>query len=400
VVDDNATNRRILEEMLTNWRMKPSAVDGVRAALSVLRDAAANGDPFRLVLSDALMPDVDGFTLARAVKDDARLAGTPLIMLTSAGLAQGRPRAKAAGFAACLSKPVKQSDLLDAILTVFGPPAATSRPPARRPSRSRAVRRPSRPLRILVAEDNATNQKLVVTLLEQRKHAVVVAPNGRDAVRLSADQPFDVILMDVQMPEMNGLEATAAIRERERSTGGHVPIVAMTAHAMSGDRERCLDAGMDAYVSKPLRPDELMAAIDGVAAPPPAAPEPESVQAQIAEHTSTLLAGFAGNRTLLGEVIDVFLTDSPGLVTAVRQATDARAPDALAHAAHALRGSIGLFLQRAAYDTAHRLEDAARRNDLTGVDDTCAALEREMAGLRAALGDLRRELRATSTRSR
>jgi PAS domain S-box-containing protein len=397
VVDDNATNRRILEEMLKNWRMTPSAVDGARAALSALRDAAAAGDPFRLVLSDALMPDVDGFTLARAVRDDARLSETRLILLTSAGLAQGRSRADAAGFSAYLSKPVKQSDLLDAILTVFGPPAAARRP-ARRWRRPPASRRQSRPLHVLVAEDNATNQKLVVALLEHRKHSVVVAPNGRDAVRRSAERPFDVILMDVQMPEMNGLEATAAIRERERTTGGHVPIVAMTAHAMTDDRQRCLDAGMDAYVSKPLRPDELVAAIDSVVASSSTEPEPESALSHVAEHTATLLAGFGGNRKLLAEVIDVFLADSPALVTAVRQATNARSGDDLAHATHALKGSIGLFVQGGAYEAAQRLERAAKSGDLTGIEEACAALEGQVAGLCTALGDLRTELLASPGR--
>jgi PAS domain S-box-containing protein len=397
VVDDNATNRRILEEMLINWRMKPLSVDSARAALAALRDAAAAGDPFRLVLSDALMPEVDGFALGRAVRDDARLADARLIMLTSAGLPHGRVRAEEVGFSAYLSKPVKQSDLLDAILGVFGP-AAAARPRSRRSRRLPKARRQSRPLHILVAEDNATNQKLIVTLLEQRRHSVVVAPNGRDAVERSAAHVFDLILMDVQMPVMNGLEATAAIRERERATGGHVPIVAMTAHAMTGDRERCLAAGMDAYVSKPLRPDELMAAIDGVVAPPPAASAPGSARSEIAEHASTLLAGFGGNRTLLAEVIDVFLADSPALLIAVRQATNTRAREPLAHAAHALKGSIGLFIQRGAYQHAQGLEKAAKSGDLAGVDEVCAALEREMADLCAALGNLRRELLTSPTR--
>ena len=223
VVDDNATNRRILDEMLTSWRMKPRSVDGARAALAALVEAAGAGQPFRLVLSDALMPEVDGFALARAIKADPRLSGTRLIMLSSAGLPLGRSRARDAGFSACLSKPIKHSDLLDAIVTVFGAAAPTKRAPRRRPRRSSSPRVGTRPLRVLVAEDNATNQKLVVTLLEQRGHAVVVVPNGRLAVQRAGEETFDVILMDVQMPEMGGLEATAAIRERERSSGGHAP---------------------------------------------------------------------------------------------------------------------------------------------------------------------------------
>ena len=264
VVDDNATNRRIVEEMLTAWRMRPASVDGARAALDALAKAVDAGEPFRLVLSDALMPDVDGFALARAIRADARFADTRLIMLSSMGLPPGHSRVHEAGFSAYLSKPVKQSDLLDAIVTVFAPRTGQASTRRRRRMQPPPPRARTRPLRILLAEDNATNQKVVVTLFENRGDTVVVASNGREAVQRSAEPSFDVILMDVQMPEMSGLEATAAIRERERSLGGHIPIVAMTAHAMTGDREQCLAAGMDAYVSKPLRLDELLAVVDGL----------------------------------------------------------------------------------------------------------------------------------------
>ena len=396
VVDDNATNRRILEEMLTTWRMKPVTVDGARAALAALRDAAIAGDPFRLVLSDAMMPGTDGFAFARAVRDDARLAGATLIMLTSAGLPQGRARADEAGFAAYLTKPVKQSELLDVILTVFGSPTPPERPSARRARRSPSSRATRRPLRVLVAEDNLTNQKLVVRLLEQCRHTVVVAPNGREAVRRAAEESFDVILMDVQMPELSGVEATAAIRQREQATGAHVPIVAMTAHAMTGDRERYLDAGMDAYVSKPLRPDALLAAIDGLIGSEASAGAASGFKQTVigpALDGPALLAGFGGNRKLLGEVIDVFLSDSPNLMAAIRRAAKRRDAKALASSAHALKGSIGLFVQQDAYQTARLLERAATGGDLTGVQDACATLEKEMAGLRVKLGDLRKQLR-------
>jgi CheY-like chemotaxis protein len=370
-------------------------VDGAPAALAALGDAAAAGDPFRLVLSDAMMPDIDGFAFARAVKADSRLSGATLIMLTSAGLPEGRARADEAGFAAYLSKPVKQSELLDAIVTVCGPRTVSELPAAlgaRRPSSSRA---PQRPLRILVAEDNATNQKLIVTLLELQQHTVVVAPNGRDAVRLAEDQRFDLILMDVQMPEMSGLEATAAIRQREEASGAHVPIVAMTAHAMAGDRERCLAAGMDGYVSKPLRPEELFGAIDDLFASGPFADAVPGAGPAPVDHAldgTALLAGFSGNKKLLGEVIDVFLADSPNLMLAIRQAVAQHDGKALAASAHALKGSIGLFVQQDAYQTARGLERAAAGGDLTGAQEACATLEREMEVLREQLGDLRREL--------
>ncbi len=216
VVDDNATNRRILEEMLRSWRMHPATAQGAADALARLRSAHDAGDPFRVVLVDALMPDVDGFMLAREIRNDARLSGARLIMLTSAAIPDLQRRAGQAGFAACLSKPVKQSDLFDAILTTLAP-AATPPRPREGASRPRTDRR-GRAWRVLVAEDNPTNQKLVVTLLEQRGYEVVLASDGRQALARAAEQAFDLILMDVQMPELSGLEAAAAIRQREQDT--------------------------------------------------------------------------------------------------------------------------------------------------------------------------------------
>ncbi len=334
------------------------------------------------MLSDALMPDVDGFALARAIRADARFAATRLIMLSSMGLPPGHSRVQEAGFSAYLSKPVKQSDLLDAIVTVFAPrtgqgqQAPAQQPPSPSPR--------TRPLRILLAEDNATNQKVVVTLFENRGDTVVVASNGREAVQLSGDTSFDVILMDVQMPEMSGLQATAAIRERERSVGGHIPIVAMTAHAMAGDREQCLAAGMDAYLSKPLRLNEVLAVIDGLfTSLPPAQPLLDP---------PTLLSAFGGNRAVLAEVIDIFLVDGAQLTKAIRQATDRGDSKSLASSAHALKGSAGLFVKDGAYATARRLEQLGKSGDLTAAGEACTELERDMDALSATLADLRKDL--------
>ena len=289
-------------------------------------------------------------------------------------------------------------------MTVFGP--AGKSPVG--PSPKISAEAEHKPLRILVAEDNATNQKLVVALLEQRHDRVAVVSNGRDAVERSAGESFDVILMDVQMPEMSGLEATAAIREREKLTGGHIPIVAMTAHAMRGDRERCLAAGMDAYVSKPLRPDELMAAVDGAAADDvrltaggrsevrltdaTAVDDPGSGFSRGALNEASLLAGFGGNRQVLREVIDMFLTDGPALMTAIREAIARRDSDAAARSAHALKGSVGLFVQRGAFDTVRQLESIAKTGDLTNADAMCATLDEHMTELDNALRGLRQQL--------
>jgi PAS domain S-box-containing protein len=398
VVDDNATNRVILEELLRNWRMDPTAVDSASAALAALDEGVRDGRAFELVLTDAMMPDVDGFALARQIAADARLASAKVIMLTSSGAAPDRQRGGERTIASQLTKPVKQSDLLDAILTAFGAPIArrTDDQPSSRPAGES-------PLQILVAEDNLTNQKLVRLLLEQDGHEVIVVPNGRAAVTSSAERRFDVILMDVQMPEMDGFEATAAIRQRERATGAHVPIVAMTAHAMTGDRERCLAEGMDAYLSKPLRPEDVLATIDGLLLDGPAAsPEPRSDRmSQRAEATTmapsidggALLADFGGNSALMAEVIRVFLSDAPAQVETLRTAVAAGDAGAIAAAAHALKGSVGLFSKGAAYEAARTLEHAARageladlRNSYTRILDDLSRVTEDLKALLSTLG--------------
>jgi two-component system, sensor histidine kinase and response regulator len=294
-----------------------------------------------------------------------------------------------------LSKPVKESDLLEAIAGAFRTRQPKARAERARPRRATAGASP--PLRILAAEDNATNQTLVTAVFEQRHDRVVIAHNGQEAVDLSSREPFDLILMDVQMPVMSGLEATAAIRQRERATGHHVPIIAMTAHAMSGDRERCLQAGMDGYVAKPLRPDELLAVVDGLLGRDGASPEPvrRSVAAAAARPTvneSTLLAGFGGNRKVLGEVIDMFLTDGPELMATLRKALHIEDRTAIASSAHAIKGSVGLFVQTGVFDTARQLERSAKAGEVGALAPLYAALERGMHSLGDELRTFRRQL--------
>ena len=387
IVDDNATNRIILEELLRSWRMDPTAVDSASAALAALDEGVRAGRAFELVLTDAMMPGVDGFTLARQIAADARLASAKVIMLTSSGPV---PDGQRGVVLSQLTKPVKQSDLLDAILTAFGAPIA--RRPDDQPSSRPAA---DRPLQILVAEDNLTNQQLVRLLLEQVGHEVTVVLNGREAVTSSAARRFDVILMDVQMPEMDGFEATAAIRQRERDTGVHVPIVAMTAHAMAGDRERCLAEGMDAYLSKPLRPEDLIATIDGLRIDGSAtSPEPRPDRsAQPVEATAmgpsidraALLADFGGNSALMADVIRVFLSDAPAQMETLRAAVADGDAAAIAAAAHALKGAVGLFSKGDAYEAARTLEHAARAGELA---DVSARYTRILDGLSRVTEDL------------
>lgn len=261
IVDDNATSRRVLEETVASWKMRPTSTSTGLEALAALENARAAGHPFALVLLDVYMPGMDGFGVAEGMRADPRLARTPILMLTAAGKPEETARCLSLGVAAYMVKPVQPSDLLSAIVRALGStPIDLSRQPsdlvAQPPARSA--------LRILLAEDNLVNQRLAVRLLQKRGHQVVVAATGREVLDLLNWHTVDLVLMDVQMPEMNGLETTARIREREGKTGGHLPIIALTAHAIQGDRERCLAAGMDGYVAKPIQHEELFRTIEEV----------------------------------------------------------------------------------------------------------------------------------------
>jgi len=253
VVDDNATNRRILQEMLGNWGMSPIVAESGAAALERAKQAE---NPFALILTDVNMPDMDGFTLVEQLRQGCDPAAkTQVVMLTSAGQRGDAARCRELGVAVYLTKPVGQSELFDAIARVLGSGESRSKPAALITRHS--LREGKRKLNVLLAEDNAVNQKLAARVLEKHGHQVTVTANGREALAALDRENFDVVLMDVQMPEMDGFEATAAIREREKRTGRHLPIIAMTAHAMQSDRERCLAAGMDGYIAKPIKGQEL-----------------------------------------------------------------------------------------------------------------------------------------------
>ncbi|MBW1701402.1 MAG: response regulator [Deltaproteobacteria bacterium] len=272
VVDDNATNRRILQQTLTNWQMKPTVTESGKAALKVLERASNRGESFVLMLLDAVMPEMDGFAVAEEVHKHKKVTAPIIMMLTSAGRRGDAARCRELGLAAYLTKPISQSDLFDTIMTVLAvkdqdkdsPHLITRHSMREAQVPSFAPKREGK-LRILVAEDNVVNQKLVIRMLEKAGHTPVVAANGREAVDRFKAEHFDLILMDVQMPEMDGYEATGVIREKEKETGGHIPIIALTAHAMKGDREKCIAAGMDDYLSKPIRAQELFEAIKKLA---------------------------------------------------------------------------------------------------------------------------------------
>jgi two-component system, sensor histidine kinase and response regulator len=386
VVDDNATNRRILEVMLKSWGARPVAVEDGAAALRTIGKAQADADPFALALIDHQMPGMDGLMLASRIRADDRHTATRLVMLTSLARPGDAERARRAGITAHVTKPVKHSDLLDTILNLFEPPGASPAPRAGTPTMSP---RPVRQLRVLVTDDNPANRKLVATLLRKRGHLVTTASNGREALRrLKTETAVDVVLMDVQMPEMDGFEATAAIRSGEAISGRHLPIVAMTAHALAEDRERCLKAGMDAYVPKPIAPQQLHEAIEA------AARNTRAVDAAVESGPRPSAAAFDerralelmdGDRRLLADIVRLFLRDWPARLRLVRRAIARRDGKALHAAAHALKGSAASFGGDGVAAAARALETLGHDGALESADSVCARLETEFDLLRATL---------------
>jgi PAS domain S-box-containing protein len=395
-VDDNATNRLILHEVLSRWGMKPTLADSAPAALVALQEAARRGRPFALVLSDVMMPGVDGIELAEQIRRRPDLAGAAVIMLSSTSQ-QDMVRCRQAGVAAYLTKPVKQSELLDTILTALVPAPGERRPAARPERRPQADGQPAgSALRILLAEDNATNQLLAVTLLEKEGHAVTVAGNGKEALAALAKDSFDVVLMDMQMPEMDGFEATAHIRAAEQGTGRHIPVIALTAHAMKGDRERCLEAGMDGYVTKPVQAKELYQALAELApsrpageqAPPssPAAPELACAEEPAAiVDRQALLERVGGREVHLRKIVALFLTESTKLMAELAGALARGEAAALKKPAHSLKGAAGLFGVPQVVEQAQRLESLGQAAQLEGAAEAYAELDKELGRLKQAL---------------
>ena len=260
VVDGNATSRAFLSELLAQWNMKVTTIDNGVEALKLLHQGRMQSKPYDLIVLDLHMSEMDGFMLAEQIHADSELSGIPIVMQTSGGQCGDADRCKELGVGAYLTKPIKPSELLDAISVLLNMSPAQASEEAS-VSRLSLKEGPSR-LRVLLAEDNQVNQTLAVRLMEKRGYTVVVANNGKEAVERWEQEMFDLVLMDVQMPEMNGFEATAAIRALEAERSGHIPIIAMTAHAMKGDQDRCLAAGMDGYTAKPIRVKDFFETIE------------------------------------------------------------------------------------------------------------------------------------------
>ena len=271
IVDDNFTNRRVLHGMLTRWGMCPTAVETGREALRAIVIAKNSGHPFRLILLDGQMPGMDGFALAEHIQKDPALVGATIMMLTSAGYLGDAARCRELGISGYLVKPIRQSELLSAICQVLKKSTAEQSAPL---VTRHSLREGKSRVRVLLAEDNAVNQTLATRLLEKCGFLVFAVGDGQAAVEAIEKDHFDVVLMDIQMPKMDGFEAAAAIREKEKSSGVRIPIIALTANALKSDEDRCLAAGMDAFVSKPIRTSELFEAIEkliGKKDPEPAA---------------------------------------------------------------------------------------------------------------------------------
>jgi two-component system sensor histidine kinase/response regulator len=387
VVDDNATNRRILSETLSSWEMMPTCVSSGDEALAKLERAHAGGEPFALILLDAQMPGMDGFMLAERIRAHPEWGVATVMMLSSAGQPGTTARRRELGIATHLTKPVKQADLFKAILAALGE-GVSERTASAGDQPGSPARATPHVLRILLAEDNPFNQKLALGLLGREGHSVVVVDNGAEAVAAMEHETFDLVLMDVQMPDMDGFQATAAIRQREVATGRHTPILAMTAYAMKGDRERCLQAGMDGYVSKPIRARELFEAMAAVAEMPrqPAPPLPlETGTSGEGPDWEAALRWVGGDRQLLRDLVRMFLESCPGRLADLRRALEASDAAGLHRAAHSLKGNLGNLGARVAEEQAQHIVSLARQGKLADAADACRALEQSVERLRPAL---------------
>jgi two-component system sensor histidine kinase/response regulator len=373
IVDDNEVNCRILEARTRSWGMAPSAVGGGEAGMTALVAAAREGRPFDLVLLDANMPEVDGFAVAERIRQRTDLSAPTIMMLSSSALEDEVARCRDLGIAACLNKPIRASELFESITRIVrGAPVAAK--PAKPADKAPA---PARLINVLVAEDNLVNQRVALGLLTRRGHTVTVVGNGREALDVLERETFDLVLMDVQMPVMSGFDATAAIRARERQTGGHLRIVAMTAHAMNGDRERCVAAGMDGYLSKPIDPQMLFAIVEGDA--------PAGQAAASAFDRPAILARLDGDEALLSDVIGLFLDDCPARLRAIRAAIDARDGELIRAEAHNLKGASGNLSAMGLFNAAHALERIGAEGRLDHAEVAWTVLAQRAAEVRDAL---------------
>jgi signal transduction histidine kinase/CheY-like chemotaxis protein len=375
IVDDNAVNRRILRDMLANWRMRPAVVASGAAAIVEMLRAAYDGMAFPLVILDGMMPEMDGFMVAEKIREHAELSGATVMMLSSAMPAGAAARCAELGVASYLTKPVSQSELLDAILIALGGAVEST---------AHAVttdRDAGNGFRILLAEDNPINRAVAAGILGKLGHSIVHAANGLEAVEAASHEKFDLILMDIQMPEMDGFEATRQIRKSEKAGAARMRIVAMTAHALAGDRERCLAADMDDYISKPLRKEDLLRVLDGGNCPG----HENEMEEKFLYSREQLLAECDDDEELLSELVSIFRENTPRIVEAIGRALEESDAAALAASAHKLLSSLAAFGAGRARTLALGLEKQGKENDFCGAKERFGKLERETDKIYAAV---------------
>ena len=382
VVDDNRTNRRILAGMLKRWGAQTTCAGGGEEALLELISAAKAGQPYRLVVTDMNMPEMDGFAMVEEIRRDPELSPLTVMMLTSAGQRGDVERCRRLHVLFYLYKPVRKRELLASLLAALGQYQAPSSVLMQTDRRVRP-----RGLRVLLAEDNRVNQTVATRMLEKMGHSVVVADNGQAALSLLATGPFDLVLMDVQMPGMDGLTTTRKIRESEQSTHCHLPIIAMTAHAMKGDREICIEAGMDEYVSKPISSQLLGEAIDHAlptrqnaltssATTRQESAPPASVSAW---DTSNILERLGDDEKLLHEVIGIFLEEVPQHMAGLQQAIAQGDAKAVEEIAHKLKGELGYLGISEVSQKIRELEVLGQKSDLRRAAGLYAIFEGQLS---------------------
>jgi len=358
--------------------MRVETAKSAAEALAALTRACIRGPRFAAVISDLQMPEMDGFELVENIRRSPQFGEIPVLLLSSSVQQGERERCRKLGIAAYVAKPIQPSELLDAILSVLSMHA--SKPELETTEAATPVQTDGRQgMKVLLAEDNLVNRTLAKRLLEKHGHAVIVAENGREALKALERESVDLVLMDVQMPEMDGLEAMAAIREKEKISGGRIPIIALTAHAMKGDREKCLEAGADDYLTKPIHTAELFEAVDrlknGKVSATPAANGNASVPGASAFDIDAALRHVEGDRELLDEIVRIFSDDCPKTMAEIQNSIRAADLSVLERAAHALKGAAANLCATGVTRSAADLEHSARTGDLTQVRDQFRALE-------------------------
>ncbi len=386
VVDDNPVNRRLLELLLKRWEMIPALAANGMEGLKLFRESQERGQIFAVVLLDMQMPEMDGFHLAEELRKISSPELPLILLLSSAPRSADRVRCQQLRIVRTMVKPIRRAVLREALEIALGQVASQPVASAGQTGVEAGLR-----LRILLAEDNRVNQQLALRLLEKMGHQVWLAHNGREALDMVSVEQFDLLLVDVQMPVMGGIEATQRIRAAEKGTGRHIPIVAMTAHALKGDREKCLEAGMDGYVPKPVQADALGEEIQrvvlrkGTKMPQRDIHALDAAASERAVNPAELMARVDGDQGLLRDLIDIFREDCPKQLAALREAMASNSAQRIAATSHALKGMLANLAGEKASAVAAHLEQSARHGELEKARESLPELEREIARVAAAL---------------